>query len=84
MIKTNAGWEPTDADWAILIARQPADHFYAVITTGVVCRHGCPARTPLRKNVQVFGNLDAAVAAGFRGCKRCQPMVASRENSQSA
>lgn len=84
MIKTNAGWEPTDADWAILIARHPAQHFYAVITTGVVCRHGCPAHTPLRKNVQVFGNLDAAVAAGFRVCKRCQPMVASRENSQSA
>lgn len=73
MIKTKAGLSPDDASWAALLGRQPADHFYGVITTGIVCRPGCPARTPLRQNVQLFGTVDQAIYAGFRPCKRCQP-----------
>ncbi|MBW3639140.1 MAG: helix-turn-helix domain-containing protein [Actinobacteria bacterium] len=44
-----------------------------VITTGVYCRPGCPARTPLRHNVRFHPTAAAAQAAGFRACKRCRP-----------
>ena len=73
MIKSSHGRIPNDAEWAVLVAREPADYFYAVMTTGIVCRHGCPARTPLRKNVRIFDNLAAAIDSGYRACKRCQP-----------
>ena len=63
----------TDAEWDILLARKPTQNLYAVLTTGIVCRHGCPARTPLRRNVRLFATYHAATAAGFRACTRCQP-----------
>jgi len=44
-----------------------------VTTTGIYCRPSCPARTPLRRNVRFFAVPAAAVAAGFRACKRCSP-----------
>ena len=84
MIKTQAGRDLTDADWATFVAREASDTLYAVITTGIVCRHGCPARTPLRKNIRLFATLEAATGAGFRPCKRCKPTVATPESSQSA
>jgi len=62
---------PSEEDWAAVVARQPRDGVIAVRTTGVVCRFGCPARTPLRHNVMIFATCDDAVAAGFRLCKRC-------------
>ena len=45
----------------------------AVVTTGIYCRAGCPARTPRRENVRFFEDGDDARAAGFRACKRCVP-----------
>ena len=63
-----------DALWQALVNRQPrADIFYAVTTTGIYCRPGCPARTPLRAHVRYFVTQAAARAAGFRACKRCRP-----------
>lgn len=47
--------------------------FYAVITTGIYCRPGCPSRRPKRENVRFFRNLNEAENAGFRPCKRCHP-----------
>jgi AraC family transcriptional regulator of adaptative response/methylated-DNA-[protein]-cysteine methyltransferase len=44
-----------------------------VITTGVYCRPGCPARAPKRENVRFFATPEAARAAGLRACKRCRP-----------
>ncbi len=44
-----------------------------VKTTGVYCRAGCPARTPLRKNVVFFATGEEARATGLRACKRCRP-----------
>jgi AraC family transcriptional regulator of adaptative response/methylated-DNA-[protein]-cysteine methyltransferase len=44
-----------------------------VITTGVYCRAGCPARAPKRENVRFFETTEAARAAGLRACKRCRP-----------
>lgn len=47
--------------------------FTAVHSTGIFCRPSCPARTPLRKNVDFFQTAAAAAEAGFRACKRCRP-----------
>ena len=44
-----------------------------VVTTGIYCRPGCPARTPLRRNVRFHPSAAAAQAAGLRACKRCRP-----------
>jgi AraC family transcriptional regulator of adaptative response / DNA-3-methyladenine glycosylase II len=53
----------------------------AVKTTGIYCRPSCPAQTPKRENVNFYPSAAAAVAAGFRACKRCRPEAApgSRE-----
>ncbi len=50
--------------------------FLAVKTTGIFCRPTCPARKPLPKNVEYFANPQAALAAGYRPCKRCRPLAA--------
>src|SRR6266545_6646891 len=44
---------------------------YAVRTTGVFCRPSCPARRPLRENVEFFAAREEAVRAGYRPCARC-------------
>jgi AraC family transcriptional regulator of adaptative response / DNA-3-methyladenine glycosylase II len=44
----------------------------AVVTTGIYCRPGCPAR-PDPRNVRAFEAPAAAEAAGFRACLRCRP-----------
>jgi AraC family transcriptional regulator of adaptative response/methylated-DNA-[protein]-cysteine methyltransferase len=66
-----------DADrWGAVLARDPgaAGRFvYAVRTTGVYCRPGCPARRPNRANVRFFATPAGAEAAGFRACRRCRP-----------
>ena len=46
--------------------------FSAVVTTGIYCRPGCPAR-PNPGNVRTFTAAAAAEAAGFRACHRCRP-----------
>lgn len=48
--------------------------FVAVKTTGIFCRPGCPARCPMRKNVEFFGQAREALFAGYRPCKRCRPL----------
>ncbi len=44
-----------------------------VTSTGIYCRPSCPARTPKPENVRYFAVPAAAVAAGFRACRRCRP-----------
>jgi AraC family transcriptional regulator of adaptative response/methylated-DNA-[protein]-cysteine methyltransferase len=46
---------------------------YAVKSTGIYCRPSCGSRRPARKNVSFFPTPDAAEAAGFRACLRCEP-----------
>ena len=53
----------TDARWAAVRDRQPADFLYAVRTTGVFCRTTCGARTPNRENVVLFATPAEAEAA---------------------
>lgn len=49
--------------------------FYtAVRTTGIFCRPTCPARKPKPENVEFHASAEAALAAGFRPCKRCRPL----------
>ena len=47
--------------------------YLGVVTTGIYCRPSCPARTPLPHHCQYFPTAAAAVAAGFRACRRCRP-----------
>ncbi|MEW7314124.1 bifunctional DNA-binding transcriptional regulator/O6-methylguanine-DNA methyltransferase Ada [Buttiauxella gaviniae] len=54
-------------------SRADGQFIFAVKTTGICCRPSCSARHPLRKNVLFFKTLAAAIDAGFRPCKRCQP-----------
>lgn len=65
-----------DADprWSLLgDASADGQFIYAVITTGVYCRPGCPSRRPNLDNVRFFADQAQAEAAGFRACKRCHP-----------
>jgi AraC family transcriptional regulator of adaptative response/methylated-DNA-[protein]-cysteine methyltransferase len=48
--------------------------FLGVRTTGIFCRPTCPARKPLPTNVEYFPTARAAIAAGYRPCKRCRPL----------
>ncbi|MDX2109770.1 MAG: trifunctional transcriptional activator/DNA repair protein Ada/methylated-DNA--[protein]-cysteine S-methyltransferase [Verrucomicrobiota bacterium] len=45
-----------------------------VKSTGIFCRPTCPARKPLRENVEFFPRVGDALAAGYRPCLRCQPV----------
>lgn len=65
-----------DARWRAVLARDAqADgcFVYAVRTTGVYCRPSCPSRHARPEHVLFFDTGEAAVQAGFRACKRCQP-----------
>lgn len=64
------------ARWNAVLIRDKAadgDFVYAVLSTGIYCRPSCPARRAKRENVVFHENGNAAEAAGFRPCKRCQP-----------
>ncbi|MGZ7029732.1 MAG: Ada metal-binding domain-containing protein, partial [Terriglobales bacterium] len=66
----------TDARWAAVRARdEQADgaFVYSVRSTGVYCRPSCPARPARPENVAFHDSCEAAEAAGFRACLRCQP-----------
>ncbi|QGG79663.1 methylated-DNA--[protein]-cysteine S-methyltransferase [Litorivicinus lipolyticus] len=47
--------------------------WYGVMTTGVYCRISCPSPAPKPDNTRFFSSPSAALAAGFRACKRCHP-----------
>ena len=51
----------------------------AVRTTGIFCRPTCPARRPRPENIEFYGTVREATAAGYRPCKRCQPLLAVGE-----
>jgi len=46
---------------------------YAVRSTRVFCRPSCPSRRAGREQVVFFSDPAAALAAGFRPCRRCRP-----------
>lgn len=46
--------------------------YVGVTTTKIYCLPSCKAKLPLIKNIIFFRDRDEAIAAGFRGCKRCK------------
>ena len=75
-MRADPGIEDADARWDAVLARDAdADgtFVFAVRTTRIYCRPGCPARRPKRRNVVFFETPAAAAAAGFRPCRRCRP-----------
>ncbi|HXA07077.1 MAG TPA: bifunctional DNA-binding transcriptional regulator/O6-methylguanine-DNA methyltransferase Ada [Bryobacteraceae bacterium] len=65
-----------EARWQVVLAREVCANerfVYAVRSTGVYCRPGCPARRPRRANVLFFTVPGDAERAGFRPCRRCRP-----------
>jgi len=48
--------------------------FVCVATTGVFCRLSCPARKPKAENCDFLASVAACLDAGYRPCRRCQPL----------
>jgi AraC family transcriptional regulator, regulatory protein of adaptative response / methylated-DNA-[protein]-cysteine methyltransferase len=48
-----------------------------VSTTGIFCRPSCTARKPRPENVRFFPGVREAMFAGFRPCRRCDPLRAN-------
>lgn len=69
---------PTPEEMTIAIARRDESFIgvfvVAVKSTGIFCRPGCPARTPLPVNMEFFATSRDALHAGYRPCKRCRPL----------
>ncbi len=66
-----------DVAYAEMVGKGRFDGAYGVVSTGIVCVAGCPARQPLQRNVLVYRTVDTAVAEGFRVCKRCGVKIVS-------
>jgi AraC family transcriptional regulator, regulatory protein of adaptative response / methylated-DNA-[protein]-cysteine methyltransferase len=56
----------------------------AVKTTGIYCKPSCPARRPLRENVEFFWTAADAIVAGYRSCMRCKPDEVGRDRDAVA
>ena len=62
--------------WQAVVGRDAsarARFVYAVVTTGIYCRPGCPSPRPLQANTRFFHDTATAQTAGFRACLRCHP-----------
>lgn len=51
--------------------------YFGVRTTGIFCRPSCRSRAPLPGNVEFFSSVREASFAGYRACKRCEPLSAA-------
>jgi AraC family transcriptional regulator of adaptative response/methylated-DNA-[protein]-cysteine methyltransferase len=72
--------ERSDEFWRALRRRDSSYEGIFVVgvkTTGIFCRPVCPARKPLRKNVEFFPGTKEALYSGYRPCLRCRPMSAN-------
>lgn len=78
-----------DADWAFDAfdrrdRLRDGQFVGAVKTTGIYCKPSCPARRPLRHNVEFFRTAGEAIAAGYRPCLRCKPDEVGRDREAVA
>jgi AraC family transcriptional regulator of adaptative response/methylated-DNA-[protein]-cysteine methyltransferase len=67
----------SDQLWALVLGRSAnadGEFVYAVKSTGVFCRPSCPSRRPRREQVEFFDSPSEAQRAGYRACRRCQPL----------
>jgi AraC family transcriptional regulator of adaptative response/methylated-DNA-[protein]-cysteine methyltransferase len=65
-------------------ARFDGAFVYAVRSTGIYCRPGCPSRRPRRAQVVFFAAPKEAERAGFRACRRCKPDLSDAQGSIAA
>ena len=56
--------------------------FVGVTTTGIFCHPTCPARKPKSENCIFYEDAQQALLAGFRPCKRCQPLSHPHQESE--
>ena len=71
--------DPDEDLWQAVLQRDSTrrnDLLYGVRTTGIYCRPGCSARTPLRQNVRFYTSAEDAESDGLRPCLRCKPKEA--------
>ena len=71
---------PPDEMYCALVSRDAGYDgvfFTGVRTTGIFCKPTCPARKPLRDNVEFFSTARDASFAGYRPCLRCRPLEPS-------
>jgi len=64
--------------WSQVTSRSQAaegQFLYGVKSTKIFCRPTCKARLPRRANVDFYDTPEQAQAAGYRACKRCQPLL---------
>jgi len=78
MMSTLPTPDPAEMERAFLSRDASYDGLFVsgVRTTGIFCRPSCPARKPLRRNVEFFGTVREALFAGYRPCQRCRPLEA--------
>ena len=76
-MSTKQSTDQADEFWRALQRRDSSYEGIFVVgvkTTGIFCRPVCPARKPLRQNVEFFPGKKEALYAGYRPCLRCRPM----------
>ena len=85
-VKQGRGTEQDPRWQRVLLRDRVADglFWYSVATTGVFCRPSCPSRAAGPGNVRFHDSIDAAKAAGFRPCRRCNPDGLSAEAANAA
>ena len=49
--------------------------YVGVTSKGIFCRLRCGARKPKPENCRFYGCVADCLAAGFRACMRCRPLV---------
>jgi AraC family transcriptional regulator of adaptative response/methylated-DNA-[protein]-cysteine methyltransferase len=79
--------QPLDWQWDAVLRRDATtdgQFVYGVTSTRIFCRPSCPSRRPGRGNVRFFDSPAAAVAAGFRACKRCRPTSGAATGGDAA
>jgi AraC family transcriptional regulator of adaptative response/methylated-DNA-[protein]-cysteine methyltransferase len=82
-----APYSTPDERWQAVVERDTGADGYFIIgvhSTGIYCRPGCPAKTPLRENVRFYASIVEATRAGLRPCKRCKPQAESLAERQVA
>lgn len=55
--------------------------FAGIKTTGVFCHATCPAKKPKYENCTFYETAEEALLAGYRPCKRCNPLFYPQELS---
>ena len=86
---SGAGMMSVDPDFAFAAfdrrdRAQDGQFVGAVKTTRIYCKPSCPARRPLRENVEFFATAAEARDAGYRSCLRCKPDEVGRDREAVA